>query len=123
MRRRLETIRLLARYERLLNASGAGRVTLRDSVNLNATRQLNERLSAGLGVRAYQDDPLGTAGNVEKRQYVQLRARATWYLTASFSAEVDYRYTVLDRGDIIGESGNSNQINLWFAYHPNSETR
>ena len=123
LRQRLETINLLARYERLVNSSGSGRLALRDSINLNATRQLNERLSASLGIRAYRDDPIGAAANVEDRQYVQVRARATWYLTASFSAEFDYRYTVLDRGDLIGESGNSNQINIWFAYQPNSRNR
>ncbi|HNP35126.1 MAG TPA: hypothetical protein PKK10_04680 [Woeseiaceae bacterium] len=123
LRRQLQTIRLLARYQRLVNASGAGRLSIRDSLSLNATRNLNERMSAGLGLRAYQDDPLGVSNAVEQRQYVQVRARFTWYLATSFSTELDYRYTVLDRGDLIGEGANSNQINIWFSYHPYSDAR
>ncbi len=119
-RRKLETMRLLARYERLVNSSGAGRLTVRDSVSLNATRELNLRMSAGLGIRAYQDEPLGESDAVEDRQFVQIRARFTWHFSPSMSAEFDYRYTLLDRGSLVGEGANSNQINLWFSYHPNS---
>jgi hypothetical protein len=123
LRRQLETIRLLASYQRLVNASGEGRLSIRDSVSLTATRELNDRMSAGLGLRAYQDSPLGPTAAVEEREYVQLRARFTWYMAKSFSAELDYRYTVLDRGDIEGEGANSNQVNLWFSYHPFSDAR
>jgi hypothetical protein len=123
-RRRLETINLLAQYRRRVNASGSGQLSIRDSISLNATRRLSEKISAGLGVRAYESDPLGRVGVfVQPSRYVQLRARFTWYFMQALSAEVDYRYTVLDRGAIVGESANSNQVVVWFSYHPNTRPR
>jgi len=116
--RNLETIRLLAQYRRSVNGGGAGRVTVRDSFNLNFRRRLSERISAGLGVRAYQTKETGGASSIEDRDYVQLHSTLVWYLTRSFVIEADYRYTVQDRGDAFGESANSNQVNLWFVYQP-----
>jgi hypothetical protein len=116
--RNLQTIRLLAQYRRSLSGSGTGNVAVRDSFNLNFRRRLNERISAGLGVRVYQQK----GSNVSRldRDYAQLHASLAWYLTKSFVVEANYRYTVQDRGGALGESANSNNINLWFVFQPNT---
>ena len=122
LRRRLETINIVAQYRRSLNASGVGRVSVRDQINVNFTRQLNQRLSAGIGARVYrverlEDDTfMGDAG----RDYVQLRSNIVWNFTPTFSFEADYRYTILDRSNTLGESSNSNRIAFWFVYRPNN---
>ena len=116
--RDLETIRLFARYQRSVNASGGGRLTVRDAINVNFRRRLSEKLSAGLGIRAYQADRVGSITSVTERQYVQLRSTFLWYLTTSFVIEASYRYTISDRSAAVGERSNSNQFNLWFVYQP-----
>ena len=117
---RLETIRLLAQYRRSINASGAGRTSSRDQINVNFSRRLNEKISAGLGIRAYHSVGIGETIQIDDRDYVQLRTNFSWHLSSSFLINVDYRYTVLDRGDVGGERANSNHATLWFVYNPNS---
>ena len=117
----LETIRLWARYQRSINASGSGIVSVRDSFNLGFRRRLSEKLSAGLGVYAYKqgetiDDPSSFEDTDD--DYVQLQSRFVWYLSRSFVIEADYRYTILDRGEDFGGRANSNRLNLWFIYQP-----
>jgi hypothetical protein len=120
--RRLETIRLLAGYVRSITGTGAGRLSVRDAFNLNFTRQLSEKISAGLGVRAYQSRGLGASQQIDDRNYIQLRSNFIWYLSQSFSLEFDYRYTNLNRIEV-GERANSNGVNIWFAWHPNRTVR
>ena len=118
--RRLETISILAEYKRSINASGAGRLSSRDQVNVNFNRRLSEKISAGLGIRAYHSAGIGDTFSIDDRDYVQLRSRFSWYLTSTMIIEADYRYTILDRGDVIGERANSNHVSLWFIYQPNT---
>ena len=116
--RNLETIRLLALYRRSVTATGAGRLSVRDSINLNFRRRLSEKISAGLGVRAYQSRGIGGSPSIDDRNYIQLQSSFLWYLTQSMVIEADYRYTILDRSESDGGRSNSNQINLWFVYQP-----
>jgi hypothetical protein len=119
--RNLETIRMLAQYRRSISASGAARVEIRDTVNFNFSRRLTQKISAGLGVRAYQSRGKGGTAIDSDRNYVQLRSSFTWYVTTYFAIEADYRYTVIDRsGGELAESANSNRVNLWFVYQPNT---
>ena len=116
--RNLETIRFFAEYRRAVYGSGAGIVSVRDSVNLNFRRRLNERITAGLGVRAYQTDRIGGTETDFERNYVQLQSSVSWYLAQSLVFEVDYRYTALDRGQALGGLANSNRVMLWLIYQP-----
>ena len=122
LRRRLETIDLLAQYRRTMNASGSGRVSARDAINLNLSRRLNEKITAGLGVRAYQEGDVNDSVSTSERDYVQLRAQFIWHISAVFATEVNYRYTFQKRSALT-ESANSNQVILWFIYQPNSIDR
>jgi hypothetical protein len=117
--RRLETINLLAQYRRVVSGGGTGNLTARDIININFTRDLTERVSAGIGVRAYSTTALREQdGNpFDERDYVQLRAAVAWNLSRTLSFEVSYRYTLLDRVNV-GESANSNNITLWFNWRP-----
>ena len=127
--RSLETIRLYAQYRRSVNASGAGVLAARDSLNINFRRRLNERISAGVGVRAYQSSAVDGSTSTEDRDYIQLQSNFRWYLSTAMIIEADYRYTINDRGDqlvngvLIGERANSNQVNLWFVYQPRTTPR
>ena len=116
--RRLETIKTLAEYKRTVTGTGTGRLSIRDSLNLNFTRQLNERISVGLGARAYHSGELNNAVGVNDRDYVELHSRFIWYLSRPFSLQFNYRYTMLNRENL-GERANSNQVSLWFVYQPN----
>ena len=116
--RRQKTTTLLAQYRRSISASGAGALGVRDSLSLNFTRGLSDRISAGIGARAYTTDAIDeTAGPLDEREYVQLRAQFTWHLSSTFSLQTDYRYTFLDR-EAQGESANSNQVTVWLNYRP-----
>jgi len=118
--RRLETITMYAQYRRSVNASGAGQVSIRDQVNINFNRRLNEKITTGLGVRAYKTASLGDLVTVlDDREYVQLRAQFIWHMTRALSFETSYQYTVLDRGPALDGKANSNRINLWFTWEPN----
>ena len=121
-RRRLQTVNFLAQYRRSLSASGSGKLSVRDSVNLNLSRLLSEKVTAGLGVRTYQTNSLDDVLTIDERTYVQLHAQFTWNITTNFSTEFDYRYTFQDRS-VLAESANSNQVTVWFAYKPNSIDR
>lgn len=116
--RNLETIRMFAQYRRSVSGSGAGGLSARDSFDLNFLRRLNEKISAGLGVRAYRVKGTGGSTTVDDRNYLQLQSSFRWYLTRAFVIEADYRYTVNDRSAAIGERSNSSQVNLWFVYQP-----
>ena len=116
--RRLQTITLLAQYRRSISGGGSGTLSSRDDISLNLTRRLNERISAGLGVRAYATNALeGDVVNFDERDYVQLRAQFIWNLSRTWFVEANYRYTFLDR-QIIGESANSNDVTIWLSYRP-----
>ena len=120
--RRLETVTLLAQYRRSISASGSGLLSVRDSFNLNLTRKLSEKISAGLGARAYRTSSLDDVVTLDEREYIQLRGRFSWRLSKAFWTELDYRYTFQNRSVLL-ESANSNQINVWFIYAPNSLDR
>jgi hypothetical protein len=116
--RRQKTTTLLAQYRRSISASGSGSLATRDSISLNFTRDLSDRISAGLGARIYSTNAIDeTIAPFEERDYVQLRARFTWYLSRTISMEADYRYTFLARENL-EESANSNQITIWMNYVP-----
>ena len=118
--RNLETIRLFAEYRRSVHGSGAGTVSVRDSLNVNFRRRLSEKITAGLGVRAYQTDALSRTIGGENRNYIQLQSNLTWYLSRSFVIEANYRYTVVDRDVALGGHANSSRVSLWFIYQPNT---
>jgi hypothetical protein len=118
--RNLETIRLLAQYRRTVTGNGSGTVSVRDSVNLNFRRRLNEKISAGLGVRAYHTQGVSGSFVEEDRNYVQLQWSLNWYLSRSLVIQTEYRYTVIDRGESQGGRANSNRVGLWFIYQPNT---
>lgn len=122
LRRRLQTVNVLAQYRRAISASGAGRLSSRDSLNLNLSRRLSDKASAGLGVRTYQTSSLDDSVSIDERTYVQLRSQFIWNFTPSIAAEVDYRFTFQKRSTL-NESANSNQVTLWFVYRPNSVDR
>jgi hypothetical protein len=116
--RRLQTITLLAQYRRTISGGGSGTVSSRDEINLNLTRRLNERISAGLGVRAYATNALeGDVVNFDERDYVQLRAQFIWNLSRTWFIDANYRYTFSNR-QVIGESANSNEVTVWLSYQP-----
>jgi hypothetical protein len=121
--RALESIHFFAQYHRAISGDGAGSVSVRDSLNLNFKRRLNEKISAGLGVRAYQTRHESSVVSSVNRNYVQLHWNIAWHLTESFLIETDYRYTVIDRGDEFGERANSNRVGLWFVYQPRTVPR
>ncbi len=121
--RKLKTIRILAQYRRSIAASGSGDLATRDSINLNFSRDLNDRISAGIGVRAYATHALKVGpGILDDRNYIQLRPQITWHISPAFSLEGNYRFTFLDR-ESLGESSNSNQVTLWLSYHPTAIAR
>ena len=116
--RQLQTIELLAQYRRTISGTGSGTVSSRDEINLYLTRELSERISAGLGARAYTINALeGDVENFDERDYVQLRAVFVWNLTRKWFVEADYRFTFLNR-ELLGESANSNDVSIWLSYRP-----
>lgn len=114
--RRLETIRLIAQYRQRVNSSGQGVLTQRDELNLRFIRDLNDRFSAGLGVRAYTTSNI--SGTAVEQDYVQLRGQVLWRITRAFFMQADYRHTVIDR-DFSEGSADSNRVTVWFTYQPN----
>jgi hypothetical protein len=112
---RMETSRVLASYRRSVVGSGNGVLTLRDSLNLNYTRQVTERFSFGGGISAYHSTALGDNTTNLDSDYYQLRALFGWNLTRTLSVDLDYRYTNIDRALLTG-AADSNRINLWFRY-------
>jgi hypothetical protein len=114
--RRLKTIRLLAQYRKRVNATGRGALTNRDEVNLRFSRDLNERVSVGLGARAYQSETV--SGIANSQDFVQIRGQVVWRISRAFSTQLDYRHTVLDRNFIEG-AADSNRITVWLSYQPN----
>ncbi len=119
----VETVTLLAQYNRSVDSDGGGRVTLRDSFNLSVKKQFfPERLEDGLGVRAYTTERLSSdPGIVDERDYAQFLAQLTYAMTRTFSVRADYRYTYIDRSTTAG-SANSNSIILWLIYRPTAMT-
>ena len=116
--RRLQTITMLAQYRRTISGGGEGSLSVRDSINLNFSRRLSERISAGIGVRAYQTNALNDAiVAFNERDYIQLRSQLTWHLTRAWSLEANYRYTFLTRS-VVTESANSNNVTIWLNYRP-----
>ncbi len=121
--RHLQTITMLAQYRRTISGGGGGNLSIRDSINLNFSRRLSERISAGLGVRAYQTNALNDAiATFDERDYIQLRSQFTWHLTQTWSLEANYRYTFINR-TALSESANSNNVTIWLNYRPTPTVR
>ena len=114
--RHLQTIRLLAQYRKTVNASGRGSLTSRDELNLRFSRDLNDRVTVGLGARAYRAETVSGAFNTQN--FVQIRGQVVWRISRIFSMQADYRHTVIDRGFIDG-AADSNRFTLWLSYQPN----
>ena len=114
--RQLKTIRLLAQYRKRVSASGRGNLTSRDELNLRFSRDLNDRVTVGLGARAYKTEPV--SGTFNTQDFVQIRGQVVWRFSSAFSMQADYRHTVLDRGLIDG-AADSNRVTLWLSYQPN----
>ncbi len=114
--RTLETIRFLAQYRKRVSASGRGILTDRDELNLRFSRDLNDRVTVGLGARAYSVNTISGAAN--SQDYVQIRGQAVWRITRTFSMQADYRHTVIDRGTLLG-AADSNRFTLWLNWQPN----
>ncbi len=114
--RQLKTIRLLAQYRKRVNASGRGSLTSRDELNLRFSRDLNDRVTVGLGARAYKTETV--AGIFNQQDFVQIRGQVVWRISRAFSMQADYRHTVIDRGLIDG-AADSNRFTLWLSYQPN----
>jgi len=116
--RRLETIRLLAQYRHVVTGGGSGDLTSRHIININFTRDLTDKVAAGIGVRAYDASTRDeNTVSIDERDYVQLRAQFIWNFSRTVSFEANYRYTMMDR-KIIGESANSNNITVWLNWRP-----
>ncbi len=114
----LDTTRVIAAYRRTVSGSGESALSVRDSINVTATRELNERLSVGAGVYAYQMEPVQDDADSDLNQdYFQFRTTLSWKLTQALSLDLDYHYTYLDR-QISDSDADSNRINLWLKYHP-----
>ena len=114
--RQLKTIRLLAQYRKRVNASGRGALTSRDELNLRLSRDLNDRVTIGLGARAYKSETVSGVGLTQ--DYVQIRGQVVWRISRAFSMQADYRHTVIDRGLLDG-AADSNRFTLWLSYQPN----
>ena len=112
----LKTIRLLAQYRKRVNATGRGSLTTRDELNLRFSRDLNERVTVGLGARAYKTETV--SGFFNTQDFVQIRGQVVWRISRAFSMQADYRHTVIDRGLIDG-AADSNRFTLWLSYQPN----
>jgi hypothetical protein len=121
--RRLETITMFAQYRRVISGGGGGSLTARDMINLNFSRRLNDRITAGIGVRAYTTTALeeGTF-TIDERDYLQLRGQFIWNLSRTFALEANYRYTILNR-ELLGEAANSNNIMVFLNWRPNAVGR
>ncbi|MEX2123399.1 MAG: hypothetical protein WD795_05870 [Woeseia sp.] len=116
--RKLETVTLLAQYRRDVTPGGSGRLTAKDSLNLSLKKQFTERVSGGLGVRAYQTDGLGDqAVTFEERDYAEVFVEFGVALSRAFSLEADYSYARVDESGTEG-SADSNNIILWLVYRP-----
>ena len=116
--RRLETVTMLAQFRRDIAATGAGRVTTRDSLNFMLRKQFTERVSGTLGVRAYQSEDVGgEAVTLEERDYAEFRAQLGVALSRAFFVEGDYRHARIDRSGLEG-SADGNSITLWLVYRP-----
>ena len=112
---RLKTIRLLAQYRQRVNATGRGGLTRRNELDLRLTRDLNDRFSAGIGIRAYNDSTV--SGGSNEQTYIQLRGSVIWRLSRAFFMQADYRNTTIDR-EVVGEAADANQITVWLTYQP-----
>ncbi len=114
----LETVTMLAQYLRNMAAGGSGKVTARDSINFNLRKMFTERVSGGIGLRAYKTDNVGEQPvPAEERDQFEIRANMAVALSRAFSLEADYRYIQLDRSDTEG-TADSNSIILWLVYRP-----
>jgi len=118
--RNLKTIRLFAQYRKRVSASGRGVLTARDELNLRFTRALNDRVTVGLGARAYINKTIRGFDN--RQDYVQFRGQVAWNLSRSFLMQADYRHTVIDRGGPEG-AADSNRVTIWLSYRPNAVGR
>lgn len=116
--RKYETGRLLGSFRRVVSGNGGGIVSVRDQLDLRGTRNLTERWSLGVGARAYQTDALqGDATAFDARDYVQVRGELAWRATQTWTIELNYRFTQLERDSFLSEA-DSNRFSLWFRYKP-----
>ncbi|MCH7636270.1 MAG: hypothetical protein IIA12_01190 [Proteobacteria bacterium] len=117
--RRLQTITILAQYKREIPADGGVIPTIRDNIYLNFSRRLNDKISASLGVRAYQTTILSSTSE-GGRDFVELSAGLGWHLSPTFNVQFSFKHTIISRGDVLGETADADRAAIWFVYHPKS---
>lgn len=117
--RRLETITVMAQYKRGITADGGWLPTARQNFTLNFSRRLSEKITVGIGARLWSTEQV-SSGAGSSRDYTELRAGLGWHLTPTFDFRFEVRHRNIDRGDLIGEKADSNQVGIWFVYRPRS---
>lgn len=120
--RQLETINVLARFRRHVSANGTSIPNLRDSFDLIFNRRLSDKITASVGARAYQTEAI-TGSSIRGREYIELSGKVGWFFTPTFYGELKLTHTINDRGSLLAESADSNRINIWLTYRPNSPDR
>jgi len=116
--RTLETVSYFLRFSRSISPGGNGRLSERDSFNLNIRKKLSERVSGSVGLRLNNtDDIVSTPQSLGGRDLLQFRARLEVAISRSLVVEADYRYNDIKR-PADGGSADSNSISLWLVYRP-----
>lgn len=116
--RSLETVTYLLRFSRSVSPGGNGRVSERDSFNLNIRKKFTERVSGSVGLRSTStDDIVNTAQSIGGRDLLQLSAQLKVAISRAFTVEANYRYNDIER-PADGGSADSNSITLWLVYRP-----
>ena len=113
---RLRVSRVLAAYRRTISGSGSSELSVRDTISLLLSRGLSDKFTISGGVQAYQTSALDdNAVNNDEQKYLQLRLLFVYNISPTFSIDLDYRYTDLDR-ELTVTNAESNLVNLWFRY-------
>ena len=103
------------------NPNSGGFLYLRDEIRVYIRRSMSERLTGGIGLRAYNSETLDDLAQSDERDYVRLELDMEWALTQRLFLSGGYAFTAqefAETGALI--EGSSNSIYVGFTYRGRS---
>jgi hypothetical protein len=98
------------------NPNAGGYLFLRDEIRVYMRRAMSERLTGGIGLRAYSSETLDDFAQSDKRDYARLELEMEWAIAPRVFLTGGYAFTSQEFADVTAVKASSNSIFLGITY-------
>jgi hypothetical protein len=101
---------------RQTNPNAGGYLYLRDEIRVYMRRAMSERLTGGIGLRAYSSETLDDFAQSDERDYARLELEMEWAIAPRVFLSGGYAFTSQEFADVTAVKAESNSIFLGITY-------